>query len=172
MVAWTTTPWTLPSNLSLCVHPEMTYIRVRTVTSACIAGSVRMLTKVLQQAISSRLVHMPICLCYGWQVRNPTTGAVYVLLEARLAELPGAVPKASRKKKGKADAPEQPPFEVRTCFNRAWMAPAQDQQWQTLVSLVLIAMEMPQTNNQPGCSSDWAQLTSQFELWPESTADP
>lgn len=29
MVAWTTTPWTLPSNLSLCVHPEMTYVRVR-----------------------------------------------------------------------------------------------------------------------------------------------
>ena len=32
MVAWTTTPWTLPSNLSLCVHPEMTYVRVRHMT--------------------------------------------------------------------------------------------------------------------------------------------
>ena len=29
MVAWTTTPWTLPSNLSLCVHPELIYVRVR-----------------------------------------------------------------------------------------------------------------------------------------------
>ena len=29
VVAWTTTPWTLPSNLSLCVHPEMIYVRVR-----------------------------------------------------------------------------------------------------------------------------------------------
>ena len=28
-VAWTTTPWTLPSNLSLCVHPELTYIKLR-----------------------------------------------------------------------------------------------------------------------------------------------
>jgi isoleucyl-tRNA synthetase len=28
LVAWTTTPWTLPSNLALCVHPEFDYVRV------------------------------------------------------------------------------------------------------------------------------------------------
>ncbi|XQJ32034.1 isoleucyl-tRNA synthetase, putative [Leishmania guyanensis] len=27
-LAWTTTPWTLPSNLSLCVHPELDYVKV------------------------------------------------------------------------------------------------------------------------------------------------
>ncbi|CAJ1931469.1 unnamed protein product, partial [Cylindrotheca closterium] len=27
-VAWTTTPWTLPSNLALCVNPEMQYIQI------------------------------------------------------------------------------------------------------------------------------------------------
>lgn len=27
-VAWTTTPWTLPSNLALCVHPDLTYVTV------------------------------------------------------------------------------------------------------------------------------------------------
>eukprot|EP01119_Soliformovum_irregulare_P003431 TRINITY_DN1393_c0_g1_i1.p1 TRINITY_DN1393_c0_g1~~TRINITY_DN1393_c0_g1_i1.p1 ORF type:complete len:1148 (-),score=414.33 TRINITY_DN1393_c0_g1_i1:20-2956(-) len=27
-VAWTTTPWTLPSNLALCVHPEMIYVKI------------------------------------------------------------------------------------------------------------------------------------------------
>jgi len=27
-IAWTTTPWTLPSNLALCVHPELTYVTV------------------------------------------------------------------------------------------------------------------------------------------------
>ena len=27
-LAWTTTPWTLPSNLGLCVHPDFTYIKV------------------------------------------------------------------------------------------------------------------------------------------------
>lgn len=28
-IAWTTTPWTLPSNLSLCVNPEMDYVKVK-----------------------------------------------------------------------------------------------------------------------------------------------
>lgn len=27
--AWTTTPWTLPSNLSLCVHPEIEYVKMK-----------------------------------------------------------------------------------------------------------------------------------------------
>ena len=29
LIAWTTTPWTLPSNLALCVHPDHLYVRVR-----------------------------------------------------------------------------------------------------------------------------------------------
>lgn len=28
LVAWTTTPWTLPSNIGLCVHPEMEYVKI------------------------------------------------------------------------------------------------------------------------------------------------
>ncbi|EOD13546.1 hypothetical protein EMIHUDRAFT_427789 [Emiliania huxleyi CCMP1516] len=28
-LAWTTTPWTLPSNLALCVNPELEYVRIR-----------------------------------------------------------------------------------------------------------------------------------------------
>lgn len=28
LLAWTTTPWTLPSNLALCVHPDLTYIKI------------------------------------------------------------------------------------------------------------------------------------------------
>lgn len=28
-LAWTTTPWTLPSNVALCVNPEETYVRVK-----------------------------------------------------------------------------------------------------------------------------------------------
>lgn len=27
ILAWTTTPWTLPSNLGLCVHPDFTYVK-------------------------------------------------------------------------------------------------------------------------------------------------
>lgn len=28
LLAWTTTPWTLPSNLALCVHPLFKYIKI------------------------------------------------------------------------------------------------------------------------------------------------
>lgn len=29
-VIWTTTPWTIPANLALCLHPEYTYVRIAT----------------------------------------------------------------------------------------------------------------------------------------------
>ncbi len=29
LLAWTTTPWTLPSNLALCAHPDFRYVEVR-----------------------------------------------------------------------------------------------------------------------------------------------
>jgi len=29
LVAWTTTPWTMPSNVALCVHPDLQYVRAR-----------------------------------------------------------------------------------------------------------------------------------------------
>lgn len=29
LVAWTTTPWTLPSNLALAVNPNFTYLKVK-----------------------------------------------------------------------------------------------------------------------------------------------
>jgi len=29
ILAWTTTPWTLPSNLALCVHPTFEYIKIK-----------------------------------------------------------------------------------------------------------------------------------------------
>ncbi|XP_064473466.1 isoleucine--tRNA ligase, cytoplasmic-like [Ornithodoros turicata] len=29
MIAWTTTPWTLPSNMALCVNPKMVYVKVK-----------------------------------------------------------------------------------------------------------------------------------------------
>jgi len=44
MVAWTTTPWTLPSNLSLCVNPEMAYVRV------CVPASLALLQCLLEAA--------------------------------------------------------------------------------------------------------------------------
>jgi len=29
MIAWTTTPWTLPSNVALCVHPDLDYVQIK-----------------------------------------------------------------------------------------------------------------------------------------------
>merc|ERR1712013_134792 len=29
LVAWTTTPWTLPSNLATCVHPDLIYVKLK-----------------------------------------------------------------------------------------------------------------------------------------------
>ena len=29
ILAWTTTPWTLPSNVALCVHPDVTYVKIQ-----------------------------------------------------------------------------------------------------------------------------------------------
>lgn len=29
LIAWTTTPWTLPSNLALCVNPTLSYVKIK-----------------------------------------------------------------------------------------------------------------------------------------------
>ena len=29
LVAWTTTPWTLPSNLAVCVNPDLQYVKIK-----------------------------------------------------------------------------------------------------------------------------------------------
>ncbi|GMH96916.1 hypothetical protein TrST_g6254 [Triparma strigata] len=36
LLAWTTTPWTLPSNLALCVHPEMEYVKIKDLATSSI----------------------------------------------------------------------------------------------------------------------------------------
>ncbi|KAK6914590.1 Methionyl/Valyl/Leucyl/Isoleucyl-tRNA synthetase, anticodon-binding, partial [Dillenia turbinata] len=36
LVAWTTTPWTLPSNLALCVNANFTYLKVRSKSSSSV----------------------------------------------------------------------------------------------------------------------------------------
>ncbi|KAM6214637.1 isoleucine--tRNA ligase, cytoplasmic [Rhynchocyon petersi] len=33
LVAWTTTPWTLPSNLALCVNPDLQYVKVKDIAN-------------------------------------------------------------------------------------------------------------------------------------------
>ncbi|KAM3878504.1 isoleucine--tRNA ligase, cytoplasmic [Diretmus argenteus] len=33
LIAWTTTPWTLPSNLALCVNPEFQYVKIKDIAA-------------------------------------------------------------------------------------------------------------------------------------------
>ena len=44
-LVWTTTPWTLPSNLALAVHPEVDYVHVRT------GGEILILAEALVDAV-------------------------------------------------------------------------------------------------------------------------
>ncbi|KAG0615444.1 hypothetical protein M758_5G041400 [Ceratodon purpureus] len=69
LVAWTTTPWTLPSNLVLCVNANLTYTKVR----------------------------------------HKTTGAVYIVAESRLSQLPSTKTKGAASAKAKPDASKDAP---------------------------------------------------------------
>ena len=44
-LAWTTTPWTLPSNLGLCVNPNVTYVKVR------VHGTIYYLAEALMESV-------------------------------------------------------------------------------------------------------------------------
>ena len=47
ILAWTTTPWTLPSNLALCVNPEEAYVKVKAVDGNVYYMAEALLEKVL-----------------------------------------------------------------------------------------------------------------------------
>ena len=47
-LAWTTTPWTLPSNLGLCVNPDYEYVKIK-----CIDGYTYILAKELVDTVLS-----------------------------------------------------------------------------------------------------------------------
>jgi len=42
LLAWTTTAWTLPSNLGVCVHPEIKYVQVKLGTEEVILAEARL----------------------------------------------------------------------------------------------------------------------------------
>ena len=52
IAAWTTTPWTLPSNMATCVHPEFTY---KLVESKAFPGRRYLLAKDLEQPALERV---------------------------------------------------------------------------------------------------------------------
>ena len=52
ILAWTTTPWTLPSNVALCVNPEETYIKVKAVDGKTYYIAEALAEKVLSDLLS------------------------------------------------------------------------------------------------------------------------
>ena len=50
-LAWTTTPWTLPSNLALCMHPEETYCKVKAIDGYTYYMAEALLDKVLSSLL-------------------------------------------------------------------------------------------------------------------------
>ena len=50
-LAWTTTPWTLPSNTALCVGPEIEYIRVLSFNPYTGAEAIYVIAKALQDTL-------------------------------------------------------------------------------------------------------------------------
>ncbi len=53
-LAWTTTPWTLPSNTALCVGPDIDYVRVRTANPYDGKVSVYILAKARVEAVMGK----------------------------------------------------------------------------------------------------------------------
>ncbi len=49
ILAWTTTPWTLPSNLALCVNPDETYLKV-----SCVDGYTYYIAEALADKVLSK----------------------------------------------------------------------------------------------------------------------
>ena len=48
-LVWTTTPWTLPSNVALCVNPDETYVKVRVEEDGC--------CYILAEALAESVIH-------------------------------------------------------------------------------------------------------------------
>lgn len=90
-IAWTTTPWTLPSNLALCVNAELTYVKVGARVCAFL-----FCVKVFILAQNRQTC---ICLCLIFlQAKDPVRNKVFIVAQSRLPFMPGAVPKESKGK--------------------------------------------------------------------------
>ncbi|MFP5224377.1 MAG: isoleucine--tRNA ligase [Actinomycetota bacterium] len=55
LVAWTTTPWTLPANTAAAVHPDQTYVRVQTADGIAIVAEARLEDSPIEGDILERL---------------------------------------------------------------------------------------------------------------------
>jgi len=71
LLAWTTTPYTLPSNLALCVHPDFTYVKIhdqeRNTNFILHEGLLSSLYKDLKKAKFSKIAHFRGSDMNGWK---------------------------------------------------------------------------------------------------------
>lgn len=81
-VAWTTTPWTLPSNVALCVNPEFDYVKHAGLS--CLSLS---LPPSFYRIVTGSCGHCRVKL---------SDGSIYVVSHERLFELPGTQHKKSK----------------------------------------------------------------------------
>ena len=56
-IAWTTTPWTLPSNMALCVGPKIDYVRVKACNPYSGAPAVYVVAKALVETWFGKIEH-------------------------------------------------------------------------------------------------------------------
>ena len=52
LLAWTTTPWTLPSNVALCVNPGETYVKVQAEDGICILAQALVKSVFVEQEVT------------------------------------------------------------------------------------------------------------------------
>ncbi len=85
ILAWTTTPWTLPSNVALCVNPDETYVKIATdgvkyiLAEALIESVIDTEYEVLERKIGSELEHMEYVPLFDFA--KPAKKAYYVVCD-------------------------------------------------------------------------------------------
>ena len=82
-LAWTTTPWTLPSNLALCVNPDETYCKVKAADGYTYYLAKALMDKVLgklakedEKAYEKKKAHFVVCDSYV--TMSDGTGIVHI----------------------------------------------------------------------------------------------
>ena len=96
-LAWTTTPWTLPANLGLCVGPDLVYVRARRpnetvsywVAEALVGTVLGADATVLEQRLGKELVgrhYLPLFDCYADDAAN---GAFVILSDGYVGATDG-----------------------------------------------------------------------------------
>ncbi len=85
ILAWTTTPWTLPSNVALCVNPDEEYVLAKTETEKCYIAK-ELATKILGEEVEilktlkgrdmEGMHYIPL-----WDFAKPESDAFYIVCD-------------------------------------------------------------------------------------------